>query len=131
MRICIPITGDDQVDARWGRAHQVAIADINHGEITGWWEHEVCWDILHDVGSEGAHHARVARFLREQHVGAVVAEHMGPGMMRMLRTMGITVYLGAHGDARQAVTAAVEIGATRTDMLRTGPRTDTGPVPSR
>lgn len=113
MRICIPVTGSDQVDGRWGRAHLVAIADIDGGGITGWWEHEVCWDVLHDTGSEGAHHARVARFLREQHVGAVVAEHMGPGMMRMLRTMGITVYLGAHGDARQAVTAAADLGAAR------------------
>ncbi|HZP51319.1 NifB/NifX family molybdenum-iron cluster-binding protein [Actinocrinis sp.] len=113
MRICVPITGDDLVDGRWGRAHQVAVADIDDGEITGWWEHEVCWDALHDTGSEGAHHARVARFVREQHVGAVVAEHMGPGMMRMLRTMGITVYLGAHGDARQAVTAAADLGAAR------------------
>lgn len=111
MRLCIPITEDDQVDGRWGRAHQVAIADMDGGEITGWWEHEVCWDILHDTGGEGAHHARVARFLREQHVGAVVAEHMGPGMMRMLRTMGVTVYLGAHGDARQAVTGAAALRA--------------------
>lgn len=122
MKVCIPITGDDQVDARWGRARQVAIADINDGVITGWWEHEVCWDTLHDAGGEGAHHARVARFLREHHVGAVVAEHMGPGMLRMLHTMDITVYLGANGDARQAVTAAVDLGAARPDG---------GPVPSR
>ena len=122
MRICIPITADDQVDPRWGRAHQVAIADIAEGEITGWWEHEVCWDTLHDTGTEGAHHARVARFLREQHVGSVVAEHMGTGMQRMLHTMGITVYFGAHGDAREAVTDAAALNS-----LRKG----TGPVKSR
>jgi predicted Fe-Mo cluster-binding NifX family protein len=122
MRLCIPVDGDGQVDPRWGRAHLLAVADIDDGVIIGWWEHEVAWDLLHDADSEGAHHARVARFLREHAVQAVVAGHMGPGMLRMLRTMGLTVYLDAHGDAHQAVAAAAAIGVARSGS---------GPVASR
>lgn len=61
---------------------------------------------VHDVGTEGAHHARVATFLREQGVQVVVAHHIGPGMATMLGLMGLTVRLGASGDARQAALAA-------------------------
>jgi len=55
-----------------------------------------------------APHARVARFLIDHHIDVVVAEHMGPGMTRMLTTMGIRVSLGALGDARAAVLAALQ-----------------------
>ena len=64
------------------------------------------WDTLHDTGSEGTHHARVARFLREHQVGTVLAHHMGEGMAGMLQKMDVTVRLGLVGDARRAVTAA-------------------------
>ena len=50
--------------------------------------------------------ARVASFLREQGVQVVVAHHIGPGMATMLGRMGLTVRLGASGDARQAALAA-------------------------
>ena len=51
---------------------------------------------------------RVARFLIDHHIDVVVAEHMGPGMTRMLTTMGIRVSLGALGDTRAAVHAALQ-----------------------
>jgi predicted Fe-Mo cluster-binding NifX family protein len=35
-----------------------------------------------------------------------VAQHMGPDMEHMLEQMGLTVRLGASGDARQAAIAA-------------------------
>src|SRR5665648_1233185 len=76
------------------------------GQIIDWQELDVGWDSLHDEGTEGAHHARVARFLIDHHVDVVVAEHMGPGMTRMLTTMGIRISLGAFGDARAAVLTA-------------------------
>src|SRR5665648_1289190 len=47
------------------------------GQIIDWQEFDVGWDDLHDEGTEGAHHARVARFLIDHHVDVVVAEHMG------------------------------------------------------
>lgn len=113
MRACVPVDGDRRVDPRWGRAHWVAVAELDEDAIRDWRLFEVCWDELHDQHGEGAHHARVARFVRGHRIEAVVACHMGPGMMRMLRTMGVTVYLGASGDPREAVATAAAIGAAR------------------
>jgi predicted Fe-Mo cluster-binding NifX family protein len=48
----------------------------------------------------------VARFLKEHHVEAVVANHMGPPMVHMLDRMGIKVLLGATGNAREAAMGA-------------------------
>jgi predicted Fe-Mo cluster-binding NifX family protein len=68
---------------------------------------EVGWNALHDAGTEGSHHARVVRFLREQAVTDVVAHHMGDAMHNTLGKLGIRVHLGAEGDARTAVTTAL------------------------
>ena len=68
--------------------------------------HGGSWSQLHDEGTPGSHHARVVKFLREQHVEAVVANHIGDGMVRMLDTMRLPVHSGAAGDARAAVKAA-------------------------
>jgi len=118
MRACVPVDADGRVDPRWGRAHWVAVADLDEDAIRDWRLREVSWDELndrplHDRHSEGAHRARVARFLRDHRIDAVVAGHMGPGMLRMLRTMGVTVYLGASGDPREAAAAAAAMDAER------------------
>lgn len=107
MVVCVPVTMEGLLDPRWGRADRVAIADATADGIADWQEFDVGWSALHDVGTEGSHHARVARFLRDHHVEVVVADHMGPGMVRMLEQMGLATYLGASGDARAAVTTAV------------------------
>jgi predicted Fe-Mo cluster-binding NifX family protein len=107
MILCIPVTPDGLTAPGWGRTHRVAVATASGSDVSEWQEFDVDWDTLHDEGTEGAHHARVARFLIEHHIDVVVAEHMGPGMTRMLTTMGIHVSLGADGDARAAVLAAV------------------------
>lgn len=106
MKVCVPLTADGQVDARWGRAERVAVADVSDGEIRGWQEFTVGWETLHDLGTEGAHHARVARFLREQDIQAIAVHHIGPGMQRMLASMSIRAVTGLGGDARSAVLAA-------------------------
>ena len=103
--VCVPVRPDDQVDPRWGKAGSVAIARLDGGAIAGWEVFPVGWGALHDEGTEGGHHARIARFLMGHHVEVVVANHMGPPMQRMLEQMGLTVQLGAVGDARQAVLA--------------------------
>ena len=105
MIVCVALSRDGTVDPRWGRAAQVALVTVEDGAIADWREVAVSWDVAHDTGSERAHHARVARFLRDNAVEVVVAEHMGAGMSRMLHTMGIGVRLGASGDARRAVLA--------------------------
>ena len=76
--------------------------------IDDWQEYDVSWDSLHDTGTEGSHHARVARFLRDHHVEAVAAHHMGAPMAHMLQKMGITVRLGETGNARDAATRALD-----------------------
>ena len=106
MLVCVPVTGDGQIDPRWGRAARVAIADVEGGTLASWREIDVAWDDLHEQSTEGGHHARVARFLREQGVQAVLAHHMGPDMLHMLERMGLSVRLGVSGDARAAAMAA-------------------------
>ena len=103
--VCVPVTGGGLVCGYWGRAERVAVADVVDGQVTDWQEFEVGWGVLHDEGTEGAHHARVARFLREHQVAAVVADRRGEGMQTMLGRMSLTVRLGASGDARGAVVA--------------------------
>jgi predicted Fe-Mo cluster-binding NifX family protein len=106
MLVCVPVTADSQMDPRWGRAARVAIADVRDGSVVSWQVHDVAWDRLHDESTEGGHHARVARFLQDHGVEAVVAGHMGGEMAHMLERMGILVRLGAAGDAREAAIAA-------------------------
>jgi predicted Fe-Mo cluster-binding NifX family protein len=106
MVICIPVLADGTVDPRWGRAQRVAVARVSGGAVESWQEFDVGWGSLHDAGPEGQHHARVALFLKEHGVQAVVADHMGDGMKQMLAKLGIELRLGAAGAAREAVTAA-------------------------
>jgi predicted Fe-Mo cluster-binding NifX family protein len=106
MIVCVPVTKEGMIDPRWGRADWLALAEVLNGEIVSWQEVEVSWSRLHDEGTPGTHHARVVSFLREHQVEAVVANHIGDGMVRMLDTMRMPVHLGAAGDARAAVLAA-------------------------
>ena len=106
MIVCIPVMSTGEVGGGWGRAARVAVAEVLDGAIVRWEPVDVGWDVLHDEGTEGGHHARIARFIADHRVEAVVAAHMGPPMAQMLGRMGITVRLGAHGDAKLAVLAA-------------------------
>lgn len=106
MRICVPITADGCIDARWGRADRVAVADVVGGEVQDWQEFDVAWATLHDEGTEGAHHARVARFLRDNRVQVIAVHRVGSGMQRMLHTMGIRLVTGLAGEAQAAARAA-------------------------
>ena len=106
MIICVPVTSTGDIDPRWGRAARVAIAEVGDGDLTRWEEYDVAWDALHDTGTEGGHHARVAGFVGEHGTEVVLAHHMGDPMIRMLEQMGLDVRLGASGDARRAVLLA-------------------------
>jgi predicted Fe-Mo cluster-binding NifX family protein len=66
---------------------------------------DVGWDHLHDADTEGAHHAKVAPFLRDHQVNVVVAQKMGADMARLLGKLDVVVRLGATGDARAAARA--------------------------
>ncbi len=108
MICCVPVQLDGSIDPRWGRARTIAIARTEGGAIAAWTELEVQWDRLKDTAGEGAHHARVARLLRENGVDTVLAHHMGYDMLHMLQKMGMTVVLGAAGQARRVVEAAAQ-----------------------
>ncbi|MDR3361226.1 MAG: hypothetical protein LBO20_11450 [Bifidobacteriaceae bacterium] len=110
MIICVPVDTQGQVGHGWGRAQTVATAQVDAAaQISQWTTHAVGWDVAHDQGTHGSHHARIVRFLRQHQVECVVAEHMGPGMVRVMGSMGIPIFLGAAGDAREAVRAAAAI----------------------
>ena len=106
MIVCVPVPPDGNVDPHWGRADRLAVAEVLDGEIGSWDEYQVEWSVRHDEGSSARHHARVARFLLDHHVEAVVASGMGDGMVRQLGIMKIAVHIGAEGDAREAVRRA-------------------------
>ena len=94
------------VGGGWGKAQRVAVATVDDGGVTDWVEHDVRWDLAHDEGTEGSHHARIVRFLRDNAVEVVVTGHMGPPMARMLGTMGIRALVDVTGDARAAAATA-------------------------
>ncbi len=106
MIVCLPVTADGQLGHSWGRADRVAIAEVGDSGVSRWEEFEVGWDRMHDVGEHGEHHDRIAKFLTDHDVTCVVAGHMGPPMVQMLGEMGISVQLGASGEARGAAITA-------------------------
>ena len=117
MQIAIPVDDQGRTGHAWGRAHWIGLASVSGPDADGAWQiddwrvDEVGWDVLHDTGTEGGHHARVVRFLRDNQVGAIVVDHVGEGMRRMLASMSIPILPMVPGDARDAVVAAAEWAA--------------------
>ncbi len=105
--VAIALAPDGSAGQGWGRAPRVAVARVEGERIQGWDAYDVGWDVLDDAGSEGGHHARIARFLGDHGVQLVMAGHMGPPMVQMLGRMGIRVQLGDVGEPRAAVVVAV------------------------
>ena len=79
MIVCIPVVGDGQTGGGWGKAHRVALATVTDATLTDWQEIEVAWDVAHDAGPEGTHHARIARF-RKPYVALIDGIVMGGGV---------------------------------------------------
>ncbi len=107
MRIATPVDAEGNTWPAWGRAHWVALATLKDYQVVDWQVEEVGWDVSHDAGTHGSHHAEVVRFLKDNEVGAIVVDHVGPGMERMLVTMGIPLLQATPGDARASVDAAL------------------------
>ena len=108
MIVCVALGDGDVVGGGWGRADRVAVARVADGRVAEWQEFAVGWGRLHDAGPEGQHHARIAGFLMQHHVEAVVTGHMGPGMVQMLSSMKIAAHVGVTGPARDAAVAAAQ-----------------------
>lgn len=111
MILATPTTADGQSARAWGRAHWVGVAEVQPSAtgpvVVEWQVHEVAWDESHDSGTHGSHHARIVRFLKEQGIQAVVVDHMGDGMQRVMHSMGIPILPATQGDARTSVLAAL------------------------
>lgn len=108
MIIATPVTEDGRSAAAWGRAHWIGVAEVTDGAVRAWSIHEVGWDESHDEGAHGSHHARIVRFLKEQGIEAVVVDHMGEGMVRVMNSMGIPILPASPGDAQSSVLAALD-----------------------
>ena len=107
MIIATPVTAEGESAAAWGKAHWIGLAEVVEGRLDSWQVHEVAWDVSHDQGTHGSHHARIVGFLRDHGVQAVVVDHMGEGMRRVMAAMGIPLLPASPGDARSSVLAAV------------------------
>lgn len=105
--VAVTVAQDGAVSGGLGKAHYMALATVVDGAIADWRIDEVRWDDLHDQGGEGSHHARIVRFMRDNSVTDVVAAHAGPPMQNTLAKLDVRLHLGASGDARSAVVAAL------------------------
>ena len=101
-------TEGDEVGGGLGRAATMAVADVQDGQIVSWTETPVGWDVLHDdpTSNHGAHHARIAKFMKDNKVEVIVSGHIGPPMAHTLGLMQIHMFVGAEGLAREAVLVA-------------------------
>jgi len=121
MRLAAAIAAESTDLVGLGRAPRVALLDVEDGVVTGQEVVETRWDVLHgDHGhgdhehghhnhpGEGAHHARIVTFLRDNKVEAVMATHAGPPMVNTLSKMGLP-FLTGQGDAAQLAVEAARI----------------------
>lgn len=113
--VALPVTPEGGLEPRFGRAPRMAIATVDGDQITDWQVHEVGWDVLHDEGTHGSHHARIVRFMREHGAGRVVFSHMGPPMINTLSKLGLLLIQvddpTQFDDAKQLALAAGQVAA--------------------
>lgn len=107
MIVVVPVAPDGQVGGHFGKAHLMAVANVQGGAVVDWRVEEVAWDVQHDLGTHGSHHARIVRFMVDNRVEAVCFIHMGPPMMNTLTKLGLTLLPITPGDAREQVAAAI------------------------
>ena len=112
MIVAVTTSSTGAVGGGLGRAQTVAVADVRDGTIVSWTEIEVGWGDLHGTGTEGSHHARIVRFVREHALESVVTSGLGEGMRTTMGKLGVVVRTDLAGDARAAAVTA----ATTTSM---------------
>lgn len=111
MILTVPVTSDGQVDRSFGKAVRMAVATVVDGELTDWQVNEVGWDVLHDQGEHGQHHARIVRFLKENGIQRVLFAHMGQPMQHTINKMGLELVQVGPMDAKDAIVQAAALQA--------------------
>jgi len=106
MIIGVTTTPDGLVGGGLGRAQTMAVADVRDGALASWTEIQVGWADLRGTGTEGSHHARIVRFVREHALEVVVTSGLGEGMRTTMGKLGVAVRTDLAGDARAAALTA-------------------------
>lgn len=103
MKIATPVLPNGMVNAHFGRAKRIAIADVENGQITEWKEIDVPFAEEHDHHNghhhdhgnhdhhhhHHGHHESMKNFMIENGVDIVLVEHAGPGMVRVFNDTDI------------------------------------------
>ncbi len=105
--VCLTTLANGQVGGGWGRADNVALVTVENGVVVSREDIVVGWNALHDTETDGGHHARIVRFLREHEVTDVATGHMGDGMQNTLTKLGTRLHLGVEGDAEAIALATL------------------------
>lgn len=112
MRIAVAVLPNGMVNAHFGRASKMALADVENGAITKWEEidapfAEMHGDHHHHHGAghqpSPTHQSTIKNFLVEQNVNVVLVHHAGPGLQKVKDDTDIEIVAGAQGNAREAV----------------------------
>ncbi|NLA28255.1 MAG: hypothetical protein GX875_01165 [Propionibacterium sp.] len=107
MKLTAPVSEDGQIGSHFGKATRMAVGTVrDDGQLIDWRIDEVGWDVLHDEGSHGQHHARIVRFLKENEIERVVFTHMGQGMLNTINKMGLQLVEAPVMDAKEAIVQA-------------------------
>ncbi|WP_316669568.1 NifB/NifX family molybdenum-iron cluster-binding protein [uncultured Propionibacterium sp.] len=93
-----------------GRAPRMAVAAVENGRVVDWRIEETNWDVLHDQGEHGRHHARIVRFMRQNGIDVAAAGHMGPPMINTLGRLGLAVVVGVPADMAPERAVAAVVG---------------------
>ena len=99
MKVCIPTMGkrglDDSVGEHFGRVPTYTIVDLETDEV------KVVPNVSHHMGGQGDPPEIMAR----EGVNVMVCQGLGRRAISMFEGFGITVYIGAIGTVRDAVSA--------------------------
>lgn len=95
MKIALPTTQDNQVDAHFGHCEFYTVFTIEEGEIKN-------SQIIESAQGCGCK-SNIASTLQEMGVEVMLAGNMGGGAVNVLNSHGISVYRGCEGDVKTIV----------------------------
>jgi predicted Fe-Mo cluster-binding NifX family protein len=95
MKIAVPTTHNNQVDAHFGHCEFYTVFTIEEGEIKN-------SEILESPQGCGCK-SNIASVLHEMGVETLLAGNMGGGAVNVLNNNGISVYRGCEGDVKNLV----------------------------